>query len=122
MSQKKLTPQSGQKGLKSYLQPKGKPGFGCPLSTSTPKQDNSIVKKRTPPSIENPARKRKTSSSSSSSEDKSFNQVPIKKKLPMDEVTEPKDEFNQLDAKEDRDRLHKNKVYSQFTPEIIECL
>ena len=63
MSQKKLTPQSGQKGLKSYLQPKGKPGFGCPLSTSTPKQDNSIVKKRTPPSIENPARKRKTTSS-----------------------------------------------------------
>ena len=45
----------------------------------------------------------------------------------MDEVTKPKDESNQLDAeeekaKEDRDRLCKNKVYSQFTPEIIECL
>ena len=47
----------------------------------------------------------------------------------MEEVTESKDEFNQPDAgeekeisKEDRDKLHKNKVYSQFTPEIIECL
>ena len=102
MSQKKLTPQSGQKRLKSYLQPKGKPGFGHPLSTSTPKQDNSIVKKRTPPSIENPSRKKKTSSSSSSSEDESFNLAPINKKLSMDEVTEPKDKSNHLDAEEEK--------------------
>ena len=47
----------------------------------------------------------------------------------MEEVTESKDELNQPDveeekekSKEDKDKLHKNKVYSQFTPEIIECL
>ena len=97
MSQRKLTPQSGQKGLKSYLQPKRKPGLGHPLSTSTPKQDNSLVKKRTPPSIENLARKKKTNSSSSSSEDKSFTSAPVNKKLSMDEVSEPKDESIQLD-------------------------
>ena len=59
MSQKKLTPQSGQKGLKLYLQPKVKLGLGHPLSTSTPKQDTASVKKRTPPKYRKPIKKEK---------------------------------------------------------------
>ena len=66
-----------------------------------------------------------SSSSSSTSEEEPFNSTPVNKKLSI-EVVDLHKEDEHMDEneriKEDKDQQCKNKVYSQFTPEIIECL
>ena len=114
MSQKKLTPQTGQQGLKNYLQTVSRSTIGCPLSTSTPKNENPTVKKRTPPSIEKPVKKRTTYSSSSDEE------TSIAPTTMESEETE-NDSRPQIENSNDAEE-RKKKAYSRFTLEIIECL
>ena len=114
MSQKKLTPQTGQQGLKNYLHTVSRSTIGQPLSSSTPKNENSTTKKRTPPSIEKPVKKRTYSTSSSGEE------------IAIVSVTmEPEEIENvnnsQIENGNDVEERRK-KVFSQFTPEIIEYL
>ena len=104
MSQKKLTPQTGQQGLKNYLHVT-RSTIGRPLSSSTPKNENSTTKKRTPPSIEKPIKKRTTYSTATLDEEITTSSSTMET------------EVNGNDAEERR-----KKVFSQFTPEIIECL
>ena len=100
MSQKKIIPQPGQPGLKPYFQT-------TPKSQKTDAlEDHSKTKKRTPPSLE-----------------KANYKKPCKTTMECPDVNTNGDES--AEATEHRDIEEddrKKKIYSHFTPEIIECL
>ena len=100
MSQKKLTPQPGQPGLKPYLQTTPK----CQKVETI--EDRSKTKKRTSPSLKKTNFKK---ACKITIEDPNANTV----------IAETAEDTTHKDVPED-DR--KKKIYSQFTPEIIECL